>query len=54
MNSEEHPEYSVQILPNKEEGQTYKSVSDKLLEVARKFIKENEWLYKSILMTGLK
>jgi hypothetical protein len=42
MNPEEHPEYSVQIQPNKEEGQTYKSVSDKLLEVARKFIKENE------------
>lgn len=42
MNPEEHPEYSIQIQPNKEEGQTYKSVSDKLLEVARKFIKENE------------
>jgi hypothetical protein len=42
MNPEEHPEYSVQIQPNKEEGQTYKTVSDKLLEVARKFIKENE------------
>ena len=42
MNPEEHAEYSIQIQPNKEEGQTYKSVSDKLLEVARKFIKENE------------
>lgn len=41
MNPEEHPEYSIQIQPNIEEGQTYKSVSDKLLEVARKFIKEN-------------
>ena len=41
MNPEEHPEYSIQIQPNIEEGQTCKSISDKLLEVARKFIKEN-------------
>lgn len=39
MNPEDNPEYSVQI-DVKTTGQTYKSVSDKLLEVARKFIKE--------------
>ena len=41
MNPEEHPEYSIQI-DVKNTGQTYKSVSDKLLEVARKFIQETE------------
>ena len=41
MNPEDNPEYSVQINV-RTTGQTYKSVSDKLLEVARKFIKENE------------
>ena len=39
MNPEDNPEYSVQI-DVRTTGQTYKSVSDKLLEVARKFIKE--------------
>lgn len=41
INPEEHPEYSIQI-DVKNTGQTYKSVSDKLLEVARKFIQETE------------
>lgn len=41
MNPEDNPEYSVQI-DVRTTGQTYKSVSDKLLEVARKFIKEQE------------
>lgn len=39
MNPEDNPEYSIQINVQTT-GQTYKSVSDKLLEVARKFIKE--------------
>ena len=39
MNPEDNPEYSIQI-DVRTTGQTYKSVSDKLLEVARKFIKE--------------
>lgn len=39
INPEANPEYSIQI-DTRTTGQTYKSVSDKLLEVARKFIKE--------------
>jgi hypothetical protein len=41
MNPEDNPEYGVQI-DVRTTGQTYKSVSDKLLEVARKFIQETE------------
>lgn len=41
MNPEDNPEYSIQI-DTHNTGQTYKSVSDKLLEVARKFIKDTE------------
>lgn len=39
LSSESTPEYSIKV--NDDIQETYKSVSDKLLEVARKFIKDN-------------